>query len=457
MSADLSPNAQAIMLLTAPLLVGGRRRRGRVRAGRKSAQPTDRPRPLSAAEYRDFAQRLRTIAREPADLLGKHSTETLRASGSNLDGERIQRLLGRGFLLAQAVERWRSCALWVITRADPDYPQQLKTRLGGNTPPVLYGCGDRSILYGGGLSVVGSRKVNEDLIHYAERVGRLSAEADKTIVSGGARGTDQAAMRGALEAGGRSVGVLANGLERAALNRENRNVLMEGRLVLVCPYDPTARFLVGHAMQRNKLIYALSDAALVVNSDLGRGGTWSGATEQLNKLRFVPVYVRATGERSEGLEGLRDHGARSWPNPKTPEELHRILRDGPRTAGIPALPSGKTAGQYDLGLVEAWKVREKSDTDWGAVAGASPEARTADRLLLAVSGDMSRRELLAALQLRNLGHLRERYLKPSLQEGWIEMTIPEKPSSRNQRFRLTPAGRDRLERIAVREPEDSKT
>ena len=94
-------------------------------------------------------------------------------------------------------------------------------------------------------------------------------------------------MRGALEAGGRSVGILANGLERAALNRENRAALLDGRLLLVSPYDPAARFVVGHAMQRNKLIYALSDAALVVNSDHGHGGTWAGATEQLGKLRFV--------------------------------------------------------------------------------------------------------------------------------------------------------------------------
>ena len=97
------------------------------------------------------------------------------------------------------------------------------------------------------------------------------AGAKRAIISGGARGTDQAAMSGALEAGGRSVGVLANGLERAALNRGNRNFLLDGRLVLVSPYDPAARFLAAHAMQRNKLIYALSDAAVVVNSAEGVG------------------------------------------------------------------------------------------------------------------------------------------------------------------------------------------
>jgi len=78
-------------------------------------------------------------------------------------------------------------------------------------------------------------------------------------------------------------------------------------------------------MQRNKLIYALADAALAVSSDYGKGGTWTGAVEQLDKLRFVPVYVRANGEAGQGLEGLRERGAMPWPNPKTPEAFEGIL------------------------------------------------------------------------------------------------------------------------------------
>lgn len=349
MNADLSPNAKAILLLTAPLLTGPRRRPARPRTQAGSV-PAAKLRPLSTAEYRDFARRLRTIRREPADLLGNDGRETVRESLAGLDAERIHRLLGRGFLLAQAIERWRARALWVVTRADPDYPRRLKARMRGNAPPVLYGCGDRTILDGGGLAVVGSRKVDENVIEYTEDVGKLSAEANTAIISGGARGVDQAAMRGALEAGGQSVGILANGLERAALNRNNRNALMDGHLVLACPCDPAVGFLVRHAMQRNKLIYALSDAALVVNSDHGRGGSWSGATDQLDRLRFVSVYVRASGRRSKGLEGLLDRGAKPWPEPKTPDALLGILRDDP-PPDSPSAPASPT--QYSLSLVES--------------------------------------------------------------------------------------------------------
>ena len=310
MRAELSPNAQAILLLTAPLIAG---------RGKPSADP------LTAGEYRRLARRLRELHREPADLLDRGTDSLLKECGSHPDAARLDRLLGRGFLLSQAVERWRTRAVWVVSRADAGYPQRLKKRLGEDAPPVLYGCGDASILDAGGLAVVGSRNVNETLIEYTEDAGRLAAAARRAVISGGARGIDQAAMRGAQDAGGIVVGILADSLERAAVRREHREALMNGRLALICPYDPAARFNVGHAMQRNKLIYALADAALVVNSDYGKGGTWAGATEQLERLKFVPVYVRADGDVGKGLAELQRLGARPWPNPKTAQELEEIL------------------------------------------------------------------------------------------------------------------------------------
>ena len=132
-------------------------------------------------------------------------------------------------------------------------------------------------------------------------------------------------MRGALEAGGNVVGILADSLEKAAGRREHREALMGGQLVLICPYDPAARFNVGHAMQRNKLIYASADAALVVNSDYKKGGTWTGAIEQLEKLKFVPIHVRADGDVGKGLDELRKRGAKPWPNPETAGDLEAIL------------------------------------------------------------------------------------------------------------------------------------
>ena len=133
--------------------------------------------------------------------------------------------------------------------------------------------------------------------------------------------------------------MLADGLERAATRREDRNALMDGRLVLISPYDPAAGFLVGHAMQRNKLIYALADAALVVSAEFEKGGTWAGAVEQLDRHRFVSVYVRATGEMGRGLDALLERGARRWLNPEDPEALGSLLDTPPEAAPTPGLAS----------------------------------------------------------------------------------------------------------------------
>ncbi len=306
----LSPNTQAILLLTSPLITG----RG-----------TASPDLLKPAEYKRLARHLRDLQRQPADLLSPDAPDLLRACQPVIDEGRLQHLLGRGYLLSQAIEHWQMRAIWVVSHMDAVYPRRIKTRLQEDAPAVLYGRGDISLLDGGGLAVVGSRHVDDALVEYTMAVGRLAARAKRMIVSGGAKGIDQAAMRGALETGGKACGVLADSLEKKAMSREHRNQLLEGQLVLISPYDPSSGFNVGNALQLNKLIYALADAALVVSSNLNKGGTWAGATEQLEKLKLVPIYVRTSNELSSGCKALRGKGAISWPNPKDPDAFNAVF------------------------------------------------------------------------------------------------------------------------------------
>jgi Fic family protein len=62
-------------------------------------------------------------------------------------------------------------------------------------------------------------------------------------------------------------------------------------------------------------------------------------------------------------------------------------------------------------------------------------------LLLALKNEMSRDDLQRALGLQDRKSFSERYLKPALNAGLIEMTIPDKPNSRLQKYRLTQKGR----------------
>lgn len=72
----------------------------------------------------------------------------------------------------------------------------------------------------------------------------------------------------------------------------------------------------------------------------------------------------------------------------------------------------------------------------------TPEVR---RLLSALRGDMDRSSLQAALQLKAEKNFRLLYLRPALEAGVIEMTIPDKPRSSKQKYRLTAKGRTLLQ------------
>ena len=69
------------------------------------------------------------------------------------------------------------------------------------------------------------------------------------------------------------------------------------------------------------------------------------------------------------------------------------------------------------------------------------------RLLRAMSGEMTRQRIQEALGLKHEDHFRHAYLLPALRADLIEMTIPDKPRSSRQRYRLTPAGSEYLKQI----------
>ena len=296
MNPEPSANTKAVLLLTAPLLTGPKSPKAPL---------------LTPREYRHLAGWLQTIGAEPSDLL--QGSSSLLAGGSvvPIDPERLKCLLDRGFQLAQALERWSTRAIWVVGRTDPEYPARVKERLKANAPALLFCCGAPEITRSPALAIVGSRNAGEEVLKHTGQVAADAAMDGKVVVSGGARGVDRAAMNGAVDAGGRAVGVLAGELERACMNRTHRNLILEERLLIVSPFDPLARFHVGHAMQRNKLIYAMADAGLVMDTAMDEGGTWAGAIEQLSKYE-TPMYVRSVGAPSPGLEALCSKGALPW-------------------------------------------------------------------------------------------------------------------------------------------------
>lgn len=262
--------------------------------------------PLGPATWHDLAARLHEGGLRPSWLLGRAADELETVRTNDVSPDRLALLLERAGTIAFDLERLEQRGIWTITRAGEGYPTRLR-RLGSIRPPVLFGSGPLELLDEPTVAVVGSREVDEAGSAFADRVGRSAAQAGLVVVSGGARGVDRVAMNGALDRGGGAVGVLAESLERWLRDAALRQAIADGNLVLLTPFKPDAGFTPANAMARNKLIYGLADAAVVVASDAKKGGTLTGARENLRR-GWTPLLVRAGGEAPEGNRVLIGDG-----------------------------------------------------------------------------------------------------------------------------------------------------
>ena len=305
MSSQLTDETRAVLLLTSPLIAGGRADTKRL-------------------GVREFTQVVSAVHRigEPIGVLqsrrGEEVIDALVSAGEfNSDfGDRVRLLLRRGFSMATAVEAWHRAGIKVTCKFDEGYPIHLLDRLGEQAPPVIYSYGQIATLDEGWLAIQGSRNASDAELEFASEVGASVAEYGKVVVSGGARGIDRAGMSGALNAGGSAVGVLVESLTKHARSFETRSFIESGDLTLFTPYDPDARFTVGNAMARNKLIFALAQHSLIAAAEIGRGGTWAGATEELKRRSSgksaTPIYV-PTEREEPWASKLLDMGAFRWP------------------------------------------------------------------------------------------------------------------------------------------------
>jgi DNA processing protein len=180
----------------------------------------------------------------------------------------------------------------ILCREDAEYPKPL---LHVPDPPTcLYVRGDLQPTDSIALAIVGTRRCSHYAREQALRFGELLAGAGFTVVSGFARGVDGYAHQGALRAGGRTIGVLGNGLahvypeEHADLAEK---VIKSGALISELPIDvaPDSKNFPG----RNRIIAALSLGVLVIEAGHGSGAliTAEAATDYNREVFALPGAV----------------------------------------------------------------------------------------------------------------------------------------------------------------------
>ena len=93
------------------------------------------------------------------------------------------------------------------------------------------------------------------------------------------------------------------------------------------------------------------------------------------------------------------------------------------------------------GEVTGEHVKTDHDTDYDTDHDTDHVDKLTFRIVSLLINDMNRSELMNILGLKHSANFRENYLHPAIKQGLIEMTIPEKPKSKNQKYRLTEKGK----------------
>jgi DNA processing protein len=196
----------------------------------------------------------------------------------------------------------------VSTVLDDDYPRILREIPG--PPPVLYYRGTLQSQDEPTIAIVGTRRATSYGREVTTRISADLASSGVTVVSGLAKGIDGFAHRAALDAGGRTIAVMASGVDiiYPPEHRELANRIIESGAI-VSDYPPGTKPDAPNFPARNRIISGLSLAAVVVEAPLRSGAriTADFANDQGRDVYAVPGSILSTA--SEGTNKLLREGA----------------------------------------------------------------------------------------------------------------------------------------------------
>ena len=176
----------------------------------------------------------------------------------------------------------------LILEDESNYPQYLKTMLGKICPPLLFAKGNVSLLNSSSVGFCGSRKVSAKGIAITTECAHQLAEKSITVISGYATGTDLAAHKAALEFGGNTIFILAEGILKSYAKNDIKNLLNNKNHVFISQFMPELSWNAGNAMKRNSTIIGLSRSMILVESGKS-GGTFAAGEESLRVS--CPLFV----------------------------------------------------------------------------------------------------------------------------------------------------------------------
>lgn len=294
----------------------------------------------------------RALGRSPASIAARHSPEAC---------------AGAAAAIAWLERPGQHLLMWDA----PTYPALLAEL--SDAPPLLFIAGEPALLECPQLAIVGSRRASRPALDTAAGFSRRLAQAGFVITSGLALGVDGAAHQSAIDAGGRTIGVLGTGLQKLYPQRHRAlaQAMAECGSAVVSEFPLDAGPVAANFPRRNRIISGLSLGVLVVEASLASGSLITArlAAEQGREVYAIPGSIHHPGAKGchqlirdgallvESIEQILE-SLRGWQNlPPAPlapvsHSLLALLLAAPHTSEALALASGQALPQVLATLTE---------------------------------------------------------------------------------------------------------
>lgn len=198
----------------------------------------------------------------------------------------------------------------LLEKGTAQYPDRMVQLLGQKAPPVLFVLGNLDLLASSSVGFCGSRNASKKGLATAADCAEQLAQSGTNVVSGYAAGVDLQAHTAALAAGGTTTVVLAEGILHFAIRESLQDLWDWKRVVVISEFAADASWAVGHAMQRNWTICALSQVVILIEARAAGGSAEAGKACLRLGLPLFASEFEGSPESASGNRELLRSGAK---------------------------------------------------------------------------------------------------------------------------------------------------
>ncbi|MCQ2438011.1 MAG: DNA-processing protein DprA [Clostridia bacterium] len=228
-------------------------------------------RPLSTKEFRRLEKQVKDSSLKRVGALQGTDVYQLTTTLNMEDDEayRIYGLVNRNVQMGILIEKLLLKDIDVVCTFNREYAERIRTYLKDAAPIYYYYHGNYDLFERPAISILGNSGVRTtpELRNGIRKLVQNATAHGFSIITGGEPGVSKVALDAVVEFGGTLIDVLGGNMYEHMENETIKSLLDAGRAGIICTEHPEAMLTVSHAANRNRLIFALSDAAFVCNTD----------------------------------------------------------------------------------------------------------------------------------------------------------------------------------------------